>query len=694
MSDIFYSQVDDNLQTELNSRARTGRTDRSTDAIRYMVEKIANVQVISYEFLENGDLSYLDTLHGQSVISSKSGFMANGESGFLSNDNISKRIPPFITAMDVVIGDNSNGLLNTCTFNITVPDPGKDLDKIEKIYCRPGRKIECIIEHPNSAIVSNNETSGILSDSRTDSTKKLLELSDLPETYLDVYNKFKMNRVVFDGTIIKFDLQYQTDFSVIISISARGTSHQYTDLSLIMENDVASDKVNTINLDLSEQRPQVNETENSQVKRLSFSQQFTDLVDKSYNAYYNDSKRKSTELEELVEIEYRLYEEIAPYSNNQIIWGNPYETHELEKYVNLSWVISFLNKFIILKQSYSKRRNLIICTSSDQLCVSNIYPLLCSADPENIFFPSQGGYDEAILNNYSDVYGRLRWFNFKNFTRTKEASFNQDSVAYTENININVKLITEIANRLEQTDNFTVNEFLKELSSKIYNASGGAINLKLITHPILTDFLLYYDCNYINIENVKPYSVPMALTNGYGTAVKDFKISSKLPENLSSLMYTVTQKPNQVSDSKIAPFISYLYADATPESRQRQEQEYLKLHEKYSRELLEARRKFGETPTSTSAKEALANALKKYVQYPTPSIKETLELTPPIIPFDAEFTIDGINGFRYGDVLTFNILPERFRYNTVFLVVGVNHVVSNIGEWNTVVRCIGRPKID
>ena len=48
MSEIFYSEVDINLQRELNARAAAGRYDRSEKAIRYMTEKVANVQLTTF----------------------------------------------------------------------------------------------------------------------------------------------------------------------------------------------------------------------------------------------------------------------------------------------------------------------------------------------------------------------------------------------------------------------------------------------------------------------------------------------------------------------------------------------------------------------------------------------------------------------------------------------------------------------
>ena len=64
------------------------------------------------------------------------------------------------------------------------------------------------------------------------------------------------------------------------------------------------------------------------------------------------------------------------------------------------------------------------------------------------------------------------------------------------------------------------------------------------------------------------------------------------------------------------------------------------------------------------------------------------------MPFEASFTIDGINGFRYGDVLQFDGLPKRYRKNTVFSITNINHTISGEGKWTTNITCIMRPKLE
>ena len=48
MSEIYYSQLDENLQRELDARAATGKINRSTNALNFMLGKIANVEITAY----------------------------------------------------------------------------------------------------------------------------------------------------------------------------------------------------------------------------------------------------------------------------------------------------------------------------------------------------------------------------------------------------------------------------------------------------------------------------------------------------------------------------------------------------------------------------------------------------------------------------------------------------------------------
>ena len=83
MSQIFYSQIDENLQKELNARGRAGVTDRSETALRYMTEKIANVSIIAYDGNKRDKNKIVHELGGRTVITGQ--YQPGGPDGFLTD---------------------------------------------------------------------------------------------------------------------------------------------------------------------------------------------------------------------------------------------------------------------------------------------------------------------------------------------------------------------------------------------------------------------------------------------------------------------------------------------------------------------------------------------------------------------------------------------------------------------------------
>jgi phage protein D len=79
--------------------------------------------------------------------------------------------------------------------------------------------------------------------------------------------------------------------------------------------------------------------------------------------------------------------------------------------------------------------------------------------------------------------------------------------------------------------------------------------------------------------------------------------------------------------------------------------------------------------------------------YFTPDIKQSINRNKSVFPMELEFTLDGINGFKYGDVLAVAGLPRRYREAFVFTIIGVDHSVSNDGEWTTKIKCNARARI-
>ena len=281
---IFYDDVDPNLQIELNARGQAGLMDRTNKSLNFMLGKIANAQLTAYEGTGSASkpvpIENFGVIGGGSVTSGR--YLPSGPDGYLRDRDISRiqtqfygdpgtltdyeqelrlsktagrpdpigraydkpvtfrdtsrRIGPYLTGVDVTIGDHSMGLLNKATVQIVIPNPERDLDLIETTWFRPGRFVRIDIEHPDSALVSYDITAGLLTTGSVPNKEKLKEL--YPGWDIDALQKQirRMNVFTFEGLLTSFDFSYTGEGSVEASLSLTGTSNVYADISMYLSN--------------------------------------------------------------------------------------------------------------------------------------------------------------------------------------------------------------------------------------------------------------------------------------------------------------------------------------------------------------------------------------------------------------------------------------------------------------------------
>jgi hypothetical protein len=193
-------------------------------------------------------------------------------------------------------------------------------------------------------------------------------------------------------------------------------------------------------------------------------------------------------------------------------------------------------------------------------------------------------------------------------------------------------------------------------------------------------------------DTVKPYSVPMLANHPTGSIVREFTFQAKLPSNVKNLSYVLNAGTN-VSDDEIAPYLNFMYNSKDAASINKARAKYREKHLQNAKNLNDAKDSYGKIPFVDEHTTKLSKALIEYIKFPFDDISKSQQLTAPIFPFDVDFTIDGINGLRYGDVLTFDGLPTKYKKNTVFSIIGITHDVDTEGSWTSKVKCIMRPKI-
>jgi hypothetical protein len=766
MSQIFYSQIDFNLQDELNARGVAGISDRSEAALRYMTEKIANVSVTAYEGNKRDKNKIVHVLGGRTVIGPA--YQPGGPDGFLTDKtytleearwvtnansvsnsanitatisssksevtNRSKRLPPFITQASIQVNDNSKGTTNKATINITIPDPGRDLNYMESIYARPGRYCLVRIEHPDSALLSFPYTGGMLTPSALPNRKLIKER--YPEADQEYDELRKMNKLQFEGLITAFEYSYNQDGSIAMTVYILGTSQTYTDMTMIMQ---------TTEFSTTGSNTKIENDPNTVQDASTFYSELYKEVESLYNI--NVAKGKGVPPEQIPDPYYAfgLKEDDPAFEGNVnypgwYIFNYTTIQNNVKHYITLNYLINYINVKVLSKLALTVDRPAIYCDAANGM-FSNYYPNLCSSDPENIILASDGSSITGQQN--TDYFGTTPYLNNSNklqqagkkfpwFYKYEPLNDNEQfepiyrNLGVPGNMFISLDLIKTIQTDLTKTDTntFNVGAFLSELSRRISAATGGAILMKLITDPENQTLLYYRDINWFKGTPVQPYNLPMYATHPYGSVVREFKLSSRLPSSVQNLMYSINSS-NKVTESQLGPYISFMYNNGTSvrtppgdgsvsnsnyaiqsgtietttygggkELTERLAKEYFDFHVKYRDELIKAREDYGKDPLNMQKLAAVQVALTKHMQYPFPTIEQTNQVSAPTFPIEAEFTIDGINGLRYGDVLDFPALPSKYQTNATFTIKGINHSVSTTGEWTTTVSCLMRPKFD
>ena len=808
MSNIFYSNVDPNLQEELNARGLAGKTNRSTEALNFMLGKIANVRLTAYagsnaltevangrwavlggetvrekEFLPDGPLGFLTD---RSVTTSN--IVISGDAAVLKEDvaiNTLKRVGPFITAVDVTVGDHSLGLLNKATISITIPNPDADLEDVESIWFYPGRYAKIEIQYPDSAVITGLSLTDRTLPNREALAERYKDQGITVNEIIDQIND--INRFRFEGLVTSFDFSYNESGQVDATLSLTGTSNVFTDVSMFL-NPNAADKKNTINdVDFEVNRegagpltqqqaaamqPAPNsllfaetptspvtgssptfttvttlyKTINEKVKTrvgtydpdsakigiipynpISIdatgkkipTDQFI-LFGRPYDATTNDPAVDKYILEEAARVQQlntgsaefqSAFTASANFSASLSI-SNSYETSQnfYHKYITLGALIQEVNSLITKKLSNSVSFPHIIC--DDIICFSNYLEKLTSCIPDEILLLPENTTNPNDMNGYSSLTYYAFVENIKPITETTEQTIKYPGIyevrkdgnnkIFTSRIFINIKTIETILDSLSEknTKNFSLKNFLAAISSKIEYATAGSIKLQLMSLPDDPRKLAFIDVKCIKTntkgnvqEKVNAYPVPMFANNKFGTIVQSFSFQANLPENAKNLSY-VLNSGEEVSDDEIAPYLNFMYNSKDINAVNKFIQRYKAKHEKVLTELEAAKQQLSLAPRQPQLIGALWKALSNYIKFPSADIKKSQQLTAPIFPFTVNFTIDGVNGFRYGDVLTFDGLPLRYRAHTVFSITSITHNVSTDGKWTTDINCIMRPNIE
>lgn len=668
MSTLFYSQVNRALQQELVARGSAGTTNRTTTALNYMLGKIANVELKAFEkkpTAESTPIGGFGVLGGLTVLGGS--YMPSGENGFLNSSvRPSYRIPPVITSLNISINDQSKNYINKASITISIPDATTDMDEMEQIYCAPGRYVQIKIAHPETAVITGNR----LDEVGLPTTKTIR--SFYPN--IDLESLRNMNELYFQGRISTFSYSYNTDGSVELTIEAIGTSNTYAEIQVNMKNSSKATNEGT---------EPVNEV-------AGLYTELSKLVENTINDFRKANNGP---------VEFEIVN--ANTTDQSILVGTPYSVGNSnspaqERMVTLGYLINFINQFAL-----EKLESRIIC--DDSACTSNFYERLVSANPIDILLRTgtTGIKTDVYTYNLKTIPDGLFVSKLTMFPEVpaKTLGFairgSEIDQAFPSRIYINLNVIKKIQEEVltpgpNGKSDSSIRNFLIKLSQVIRKNTGNAINMALVQDPVIADALLYYDVNLVNSNaSVTEFTLPVFATKTGASVVREFTLSSNVPDSVKNMIFGISSA--DAGTQKQVAYNPYIYADE--DTRSRLAEEWKTNYQNAVVDLETKKNNFAKRPADSENNTQLQSSIERYVTYFTPDIKESIRINKSIFPMELQFTIDGINGFKYGDVLSFAGLPKRYTDSFVFCVTSIAHSVSNDGEWTTQISCIPRIRI-
>jgi len=668
MSDIFYSQVNNHLAKELYARGRSGIVSRTTKQIDQMVGNIANVELSAYE----------GAFTGEPILSLGGKRLQTKEylpSGYLGTDSEAFRIPPVITGVMVKLADSAQFAINTAIITIIISDP-TDLNLIERHLCKPGRGVKLLVSHPDSAILSDDPK---LNESELLAQTRILKEEQKDNQDINTDDFLYMNKLLFTGIVSNFKQTYNTDATVELVLTVRAMAGSFPDASMYISNsDIPSTSIDT-------------ERDTSQTFYSKISNEVNKIITPPVYAKDFIKGVVSQVDEELI---------VEDITDQSIINGALEGNTDRRRFITLGLLIRYVNE-IILKPIKEKADSLFTqildIQCSDTICKSNYYENIVSADPSRILL--WRGTTESPTSTYGNGENPKKAYpNVDPVTDgyQEKFAFAGPPVAYPSRIYIALDVIKEIesdliSNKSANSTGYTIKQFLNKISAEIEFQTGRAIDMALIQSPEVENVLLYYDTNYLGGDKVEPeFVVPVFSSLRDGTIVRDFKLGFELPDAMKTSLFGFASI--QADPSKLTSFNPWLFSN-TKELQEQANEDFENTHKNALIELAKAKSDLGKNFTVPRDIKNLQAALIKYIAFPMPNIKESNDINKPLWTFDLEFTIDGVNGFRYGDVLLFKGLPERYNEQWVFCIKQITHDINNHGEWTTNISCFARARI-
>lgn len=281
-----------------------------------------------------------------------------------------------------------------------------------------------------------------------------------------------------------------------------------------------------------------------------------------------------------------------------------------------------------------------------------------SSNPGECLFPGFANYGEAEAS--------------KTFPGSKKFTFGDTDSEFAagdgSKIMINVRWINDTFRNLgtvnekgERSADMTIGKFLNDVFSMIYKNSAQLFKLSLIINPKKRTELLVVDTEFADVK-VTPYVISAVDQDGI---VRTMSLTAKIPQEMAAQAFIKAQSTLSAGQGLLTGREDKAQ-EANPET------------------LAQVKLKVASDGLTPENVADLESALKAEL------IGKLGDAALPLFPLDFSCTLDGIEGFTFGNAITTNYLPSQYKkVDIAFTVTTVEHIITG-GDWTTSLSTVCR----
>jgi hypothetical protein len=268
---------------------------------------------------------------------------------------------------------------------------------------------------------------------------------------------------------------------------------------------------------------------------------------------------------------------------------------------------------------------------------------------------------------------------------------------------VSVEFINEELHKILGGDKYSrdkkVLSFLRLLFQQLETETGGIIDLELTPERNLNGSIVSISIVNKNgvpdnaLDNINPFLIKMMTK---GSVVRAMSIESKVPDAVATEVATFTRSGLSYGDNETGNSITPAESKVVVAELLN---ELLNLNKSYlnnlgnSQERITSRNKFNASVRDIYKKLfSIQQSLTLNTDGSLGTINNILDLKTAVFPIYLKLTLDGINGFLYGNAITTNWLPKQYRDSRIYwTVTKIRHRIEN-NDWITELEAIYRVK--